>query len=78
MMANSVQHKSTWWQKEQATVWVSGHLLYIVDTIDRVFNLFPTGRQFWKIKEHLEREEHILKEPTHFNKLGKKKFIKVP
>lgn len=76
MMANSVQHKCTWWQRVQAIVWISGHLLYIVDTIDRVFNLFPTGRQFWKIKEHLEREEHILKEPRDFQQVRQKEVHK--
>lgn len=40
------------------------HLLYIVDTIDRVFDLFPTSRQFWNIKEYLEQEEQILEEPV--------------
>jgi hypothetical protein len=42
---------------------INRHLLYIVDTIDRVFDLFPTSRQFCKIKEHLGIEEPILEEP---------------
>lgn len=46
MMANAVQHKCISLHRIQTKVWINRHLLYIVDTIDRVFNLFPTSRQF--------------------------------
>lgn len=45
-MTNSVHHKVHNGREVQTKTWINNHLLYIVDTIDRVFNLFPTSRQF--------------------------------